>query len=431
MIKSKILASVIGAVVFCTAINVPVYADIKYPDGNNEWESDNNGIHGFGITPIDCDIDSTYTVTIPKTIEIGSNKAVEYTVSVDGDFKIGSYLSVTPGPLELTDKKGKDKVTAIINQSATDFNTDTLSATGTITADNLSAGDWSGTLDFTFNLTEGIAVTYSMLKSASVNLDENGVLTIPDTINYHGKNYKVVAIAWTAFIEYDDLTMQPVLDSNIKKIILPDGIVKIDIAAFESVSATDINIPNSVTYIGEGAFSSSSITSITVPGSVKELDETFADCQSLTSAVLEEGVETIGESAFQECYNLESVVIPSTVKTIGDYAFYTCSKLKSVVIPEGIETIEANTFGGCTALETISLPSTLKSIYGIESDVMKELTLPDNINYICRHAIWCPKLERVTYRGTTYTNLTELTNTLKANGCTVGEDGIYSTVMTQ
>ena len=62
-------------------------------------------------------------------------------------------------------------------------------------------------------------------------------------------------------------------------------------------------------------------------------DSAFAFC-NLDSLSIPEGVETIGNNAFQECGNLVSVDIPQSASFIGRYAFYGCSSLKTVSLPD-------------------------------------------------------------------------------------------------
>ena len=76
---------------------------------------------------------------------------------------------------------------------------------------------------------------------------------------------------------------------------------------------------------------------------------------SITRAVIEEGVASIGASAFYGFDHLASVEIPNTVTSIGISSFYGCSALKSVEISAGMKSIEPGPFLGCSNLATINI----------------------------------------------------------------------------
>jgi uncharacterized repeat protein (TIGR02543 family) len=69
--------------------------------------------------------------------------------------------------------------------------------------------------------------------------------------------------------------------------------------------------------------------------------------------LLGEGIETIGDKAFQNCNGLASLVIPNSVTTLGEKVFYKCPALKSVTIGTGLKEIPEYTFYKCTALENV------------------------------------------------------------------------------
>ena len=87
--------------------------------------------------------------------------------------------------------------------------------------------------------------------------------------------------------------------------------------------------------------------------------------KALEEVELPEGLEEIGDSAFECCESLKNVEIPSTVKKIGFKAYFMCENLKekTVVVPEGVTSIGQWAFYG-TWISEIYLPATLEEIEG-------------------------------------------------------------------
>ena len=80
-----------------------------------------------------------------------------------------------------------------------------------------------------------------------------------------------------------------------------------------------------------------SLIGIDIPPSVRAIkDHANQDCSGLTTAILNDGLEEIGEGAFSQCA-FESIVIPPTVKEIDETAFRWCSNLTSVQFCDEIE----------------------------------------------------------------------------------------------
>ena len=155
--------------------------------------------------------------------------------------------------------------------------------------------------------------------------------------------------------------------SNLKKLILPDGLEVIRKQAFYDCSNLEEIIGvEKVKTIEEGVLSATpyySKLSILFSGTVlQKYNETVA-----TKYEIPEGTTEIAKSAFSISSEgaedvLETVVIPASVKTIGAYAFYGRRKLKNVNIPDGVEKIEEKTFSGCESMEKITIPSSVKEI---------------------------------------------------------------------
>ncbi|WP_172135703.1 leucine-rich repeat domain-containing protein [Adlercreutzia sp. ZJ473] len=78
-----------------------------------------------------------------------------------------------------------------------------------------------------------------------------------------------------------------------------------------------VSLPDSVTTIGPFAFSDTGMRRFVAPSSLKSIeDKAFFYCAQLHEAVLNEGLESIGGSAFRGS-SLDSLTIPATVKHIG------------------------------------------------------------------------------------------------------------------
>ena len=98
---------------------------------------------------------STYSITIPKTIILDGSTNVatgEYSVKVSGDISGMEIIYVIPNSTFNLKQTGKNDICASITQSKTSWQYANLSvdAIGLISAENLSAGSWSGS--FTFNI---------------------------------------------------------------------------------------------------------------------------------------------------------------------------------------------------------------------------------------------------------------------------------------
>ncbi len=135
-------------------------------------------------------------------------------------------------------------------------------------------------------------------------------------------------------------------------------------------------IENGVTSIGQSAFwNCTSLTSITIPNSVTSIGQSaFRNCTSLTSITIPNSVMSIGNSAFENCSSLTSIIIPNSVTSIGIYAFDGCSGLTSITIPNSVASIGNRAFHGCRSLTSITIPNSVTSIGNRAFDGCRGLT---------------------------------------------------------
>lgn len=129
--------------------------------------------------------------------------------------------------------------------------------------------------------------------------------------------------------------------------------------------------------------------------------------------VIQNGVTTIGNNAFEHCAVLQSVSIPATVTTIGIDAF-ACSSLPSIAIPGSVKTVDSGAFFLCESLTAVyieDLQAWCEISFGLfesnplhcahnlylEGELLTELVIPEEITVINNNAFeGCTSLQSVT-----------------------------------
>ena len=224
-----------------------------------------------------------------------------------------------------------------------------------------------------------------------------------------------------AMKDYDNDPSPACRNSNVKKVVIEDGVTSIGNKAFDSCSSlTSITIPNSVTNIGAAAFDScGSLTSITIPGSVTSIGTVaFYNCSGLTSVTIPDSVTNIGAAAFDSCGSLTSIVIPNSVTSIESYAFSACSSLTSITIPDSVTSIESYAFSACSSLTSITIPDSVTSIgYNAFGNCSSLKTISLSCKSTLKKSDFGDKADLVSY-----TNQHLLTKTA-AKDATCSEDG--------
>ena len=144
------------------------------------------------------------------------------------------------------------------------------------------------------------------------------------------------------------------------------------------------------------------------------------------SIIIEDGITSIGNYAFDGCYCAENIEIPDSIKRIGNSAFGGCSEIKNFDIPDSVEEIGEEVFFRCNGVTSITIPKSVKKLgkdlisaceslesVRIEADIDR---LPEGIVWDCEKLkeMWipavseidelaigeCPELKDIYYAGT-------------------------------
>ena len=84
---------------------------------------------------------------------------------------------------------------------------------------------------------------------------------------------------------------------------------------------------------------------------------------TLVNAVIPEGVTKIPDQLFMYWFDLETIIFPKTLKEIGNYSLSCCELLPTPILPEGLEKIGEFAFEYCFGFGgEFVFPSTIKEV---------------------------------------------------------------------
>jgi len=298
---------------------------------------------------------------------------------------------------------------------------------------------------YTINSTtvDGVTVKDSLFYTG----DENNIVNIPETFDYNGITYTVVAVDANAFVNCRD----------IKEIHLPATCVTFNNNCFRGcTSLTNYPVTETATKMGSGIiWGCTNITEAFIPGTVPStlisnqfantgvrkltimesdtplkfnrnaFGATAADLPPLDTLIILRPMNTSDYvSNLQPFHNyptIKQIVLGGQLTEIAQSCFMGCSGLEEVIFEEGniIASIGSDAFQGCSSLKSIELPATITSV-------------PMNL------CLGCSQLESVNFLG-------EITSIQQSafNGCvslqnftfpttlsTIGASAFYNTGLT-
>lgn len=280
-------------------------------------------------------------------------------------------------------------------------------------------------------------------KTASVSSYNtyNGILEIPEKVNYDKVDYTVTAIEQAAFYRNYNLlsvtipnTVKTINDhafescSSLASAKIGDGVEFVGCNAFSNCGLVSLTLGNGIRNIESGAFDScfgltqlyisdlaawcgiefvdrnsnplnyshrvylnkKEIKELTIPEGITKIKKhAFSQATSITSLTINNDVTSIDNSAFYGCTALVDVIFGNKLASIGNFAFYECSSLESIELADGITTIGEYAFAGCSKLEEIKLPENLKIIKNSAFSGcgnLSDITIPSKVEIIYGNA---------------------------------------------
>lgn len=113
-------------------------------------------------------------------------------------------------------------------------------------------------------------------------------------------------------------------------------------------------VPEDVRTIGYGAFAwNQGLQSVTLPDGIESVGNEAFQYAQIRSFTFGKNLRAIGRCAFEHCAQLGDVCFPDLLKYIGEAAFCQCPSMREIRIPDGVISIGAHAFQLCTGVTEV------------------------------------------------------------------------------
>ena len=228
---------------------------------------------------------------------------------------------------------------------------------------------------------------------------KNGLLTVVGSIGTDGAmpEYGYGSAPWSEY------------GNEITAIVVESGVSAISEGAFAGLeSVTSVTLPEGLVSIGSAAFESCDISAITLPASLTELGGWALNCGGLTDVAVASGSESFKSEngvlftkdgttlvLYPQGRTAEHYDIPDGTTIIGDDSFLNSGWLRTVDLT-GVKKVGNSAFYGCGSL-TVTLPETMESIgYNAFGDLQNTtITVPASAKFVDELAFNGPNMTAI------------------------------------
>lgn len=174
-----------------------------------------------------------------------------------------------------------------------------------------------------------------------------------------------------------------------------------EIAAKQFQNRTSLNylvLPEGVQTIGDYAFEKTQLRQLHIPSTVTSIGKYAFNESKMYNISFAEGsqLNSIGDYCFQKT-SLKKIVMPNSVTSVGKYCFYQCSSLDTLILSDAITTLPSYMCSYCSKLSLVHFPQNLKTIdYYCFSNAtnLQSFDLPESLRTINYQAFeYCSALD--------------------------------------
>ncbi len=222
-----------------------------------------------------------------------------------------------------------------------------------------------------------------------------GIVTIPSDLSlqeigaFAFSNFEYIAktAEELAFDDAETSKQWYIGDDTITKVVIPEGVKKINAYAFANLTALEeIVLPSTLNAIEYGAFyGCTSLEKISFSGdnNLQIVNQSAFENCNLQDTVDLSAACVISDYAFAGNQSLDGVVTSDALLSIGQYAFAGCKQLSDVTITASKVKYGAYAFTGCKALTSFTVnASVLPEGMFYECSALKTVTIGPDVNDI-------------------------------------------------